>query len=134
MILGPRLHLGPLDVRRFLDRRGTHTHRRADVLDALGLLGPVARLACEPGGPLEIRERCGSLAAPDAELPAKRECAHDPFLVADLVPPTADRRAAKTAATTAIMGRIAELLEPRQRGVYATAVRGTVPGFGSPED
>lgn len=48
----------------------------------------------------------------------------DPFRVADLVPPAADRRAAKTAATRAIMGRIAELLEPRQRGVYASAVRG----------
>lgn len=47
----------------------------------------------------------------------------DPFGVADVVPPTADRRAAKTAATMAIMGRIAELLEPRQRGAYASAVR-----------
>ena len=46
-----------------------------------------------------------------------------PFLVADVVPPATDRRAAKTAATTAIMGRIAELLEPRQRGAYAGAVR-----------
>ena len=40
-----------------------------------------------------------------------------------MVPPAADRRAAKTAATTAMMGRIAELLEPRQRGFYASAVR-----------
>ncbi len=47
----------------------------------------------------------------------------EPFLAADVVPPAADRRAAKTAATTAIMGRIAELLEQRQRGVYASAVR-----------
>ena len=47
----------------------------------------------------------------------------EPFKAADVVPPAADRRAAKTAATTAIMGRIAELLEPRQRGVYAGAVR-----------
>jgi cytidylate kinase len=47
----------------------------------------------------------------------------EPFFARDVVPPTADRRAAKTAATTAIMGRIAELLEPRQRGVYASAVR-----------
>ena len=46
-----------------------------------------------------------------------------PFLAADVVPPAIDRRAAKTAATTAIMGRIAELLEPRQRGAYASAVR-----------
>jgi cytidylate kinase len=47
----------------------------------------------------------------------------EPFLAADLVPPGLDRRAAKSAATRAIMGRIAELLEPRQRGVYADAVR-----------
>lgn len=47
----------------------------------------------------------------------------EPFRAADVVPPTADRRAAKAAATTAIMGRIAELLEPRQRGFYAAAVR-----------
>ncbi|HEY5628388.1 MAG TPA: (d)CMP kinase [Candidatus Limnocylindrales bacterium] len=46
-----------------------------------------------------------------------------PFLASDVVPPIADRRAAKTATTTAIMGRIAELLDPRQRGVYASAVR-----------
>jgi cytidylate kinase len=47
----------------------------------------------------------------------------EPFRAADVIPPAAGRRAAKTAATTAIMGRIAELLEPRQRGVYASAVR-----------
>ncbi len=47
----------------------------------------------------------------------------EPFLVSDVVPPSTDRRAAKAVATTAIMGRIAELLEPRQRGVYASAVR-----------
>jgi cytidylate kinase len=47
----------------------------------------------------------------------------EPFRVADIIPPGADRRAAKALATTAIMGRIAELLEPRQRGAYAGAVR-----------
>lgn len=47
----------------------------------------------------------------------------EPFKAADVVPPATDRRAAKTAATTAMMGRIAELLEPRQRGFYASAVR-----------
>ena len=47
----------------------------------------------------------------------------EPFQVAGLVPPETDRRAAKTAATTAIMGRIAELLDERHRGVYASAVR-----------
>ena len=51
----------------------------------------------------------------------------EPFRVADVVPPTSDRRAAKTAATTAIMGRIAELLEPRQRGAYAAVVRAPSP-------
>jgi len=50
-----------------------------------------------------------------------------PFLASDVVPPAMDRRAAKTAATTAIMGRIAELLEPRQRGAYASAVRDPSP-------
>jgi cytidylate kinase len=51
----------------------------------------------------------------------------EPFRAADVVPPATGRRAAKTAATTAIMGRIAELLEPRQRGAYAGAIRPTVP-------
>ena len=47
----------------------------------------------------------------------------EPFRVADVVPADADRRAAKGLATRAIMGRIAELLDPRHRGVYADAVR-----------
>jgi 1-acyl-sn-glycerol-3-phosphate acyltransferase len=47
----------------------------------------------------------------------------EPFRATDLVPPDTDRRAAKTMATTAIMGRIAELLDERHRGVYAGAVR-----------
>ena len=47
----------------------------------------------------------------------------EPFLAADLVPPDADRRAAKGIATAAIMGRIAEQLDERHRGVYAGAVR-----------
>jgi 1-acyl-sn-glycerol-3-phosphate acyltransferase len=46
-----------------------------------------------------------------------------PFTLADVLPPDADRRSAKTIATRAIMGRIAELLDPRHRGVYADAVR-----------
>ena len=45
-----------------------------------------------------------------------------PFRAADVVPVGADRKAAKAIATTAIMGRIAALLEPRHRGVYAAAV------------
>ena len=45
-----------------------------------------------------------------------------PFRAADVVPAGADRKAAKAIATTAIMGRIAALLEPRHRGVYAGAV------------
>jgi len=46
-----------------------------------------------------------------------------PYLVQDVIPESTNRRTAKTLATTAIMGRIAELLEPRHRGVYAGAVR-----------
>jgi 1-acyl-sn-glycerol-3-phosphate acyltransferase len=46
-----------------------------------------------------------------------------PFTIADVVPAGTSRRAAKNIATTAIMGRIAELLDPRHRGVYADAIR-----------
>ncbi|OGO57742.1 MAG: hypothetical protein A2V85_18495 [Chloroflexi bacterium RBG_16_72_14] len=46
----------------------------------------------------------------------------EPFLAADVVPPGSDRRAAKSIATTAIMGRIAELLDQRHRGVYGGVV------------
>lgn len=46
----------------------------------------------------------------------------EPFSATGLVPPGTDRRAAKTVATTAVMGRIAALLEPRHRGAYAGAV------------
>jgi CMP/dCMP kinase len=44
-----------------------------------------------------------------------------PFVVADELPPSskgADRRQTKEAATRLIMSRIAELLPPRQRGIY----------------
>ena len=47
----------------------------------------------------------------------------EPFRVADVVPDGTDRRAAKTLATTAIMTRIAALLDPRHRGAYAAAIR-----------
>ena len=47
----------------------------------------------------------------------------EPFRLADVVPPDLDRRASKAFATRTIMGRIAELLDPRHRGVYADAVR-----------
>jgi 1-acyl-sn-glycerol-3-phosphate acyltransferase len=47
----------------------------------------------------------------------------EPFLAADVVPPGTDKRAAKGIATTAIMGRIAELLDERHRGVYAAGAR-----------
>ena len=43
------------------------------------------------------------------------------FRPAELLPPEADRRSAKTLVTTMIMGRIAELLPSSQRGAYATA-------------
>jgi len=46
-----------------------------------------------------------------------------PFRIEDVVPVGTPRRAAKTIATAAIMGRIAELLDPRHRGVYAEAIR-----------
>ncbi len=41
-----------------------------------------------------------------------------PFRLADELPPGTDRRTAKGLATELIMRRIAELLPPRQRGVY----------------
>jgi 1-acyl-sn-glycerol-3-phosphate acyltransferase len=51
----------------------------------------------------------------------------EPFRLSDVVPADADRRTAKTLATRAIMGRIAELLDARHRGVYADAVRAERP-------
>jgi 1-acyl-sn-glycerol-3-phosphate acyltransferase len=45
------------------------------------------------------------------------------FSVAEVVPVGTDRRAAKAVATTALMQRIAALLEPRHRGVYAEPIR-----------
>jgi 1-acyl-sn-glycerol-3-phosphate acyltransferase len=42
----------------------------------------------------------------------------DPFRLAAELPPGIDRRAAKAAGTELIMGRIAELLPPEQRGRY----------------
>jgi len=44
-----------------------------------------------------------------------------PFRVVDELPSGVDRRTAKGLATTLIMGRIAALLPPAQRGVYAEA-------------
>jgi 1-acyl-sn-glycerol-3-phosphate acyltransferase len=43
------------------------------------------------------------------------------FRVADILPPTTDRRTAKRLATPAIMSRIAALLPPRYRGAYGVA-------------
>jgi 1-acyl-sn-glycerol-3-phosphate acyltransferase len=43
----------------------------------------------------------------------------EPFTLAEVVPPDTDRRALKTVATTILMHRIAALLPPEQRGVYA---------------
>ncbi len=45
----------------------------------------------------------------------------EPFEAGLLVPPGIDGRAARAVATTAIMGRIATLLDPRHRGAYAGA-------------
>ncbi len=50
-----------------------------------------------------------------------------PFRLADELPAGLDRRAAKGAATELIMARIAELLPPRQQGVYGRAA-GAPPG------
>ena len=47
----------------------------------------------------------------------------EPFGTTGLVPPGTDRRVAKTIVTTALMGRIAALLDPRHRGAYAGAIR-----------
>ncbi len=48
-----------------------------------------------------------------------------PFRVGDELLPGTDRRTAKGLATTLIMTRIAELLPPSQRGVYASSVAAT---------
>jgi 1-acyl-sn-glycerol-3-phosphate acyltransferase len=50
-----------------------------------------------------------------------------PFVVADELPESVkgDRRKAKEAATRLIMGRIAELLPPRQRGIYGDGFEAT---------
>jgi 1-acyl-sn-glycerol-3-phosphate acyltransferase len=47
-----------------------------------------------------------------------------PFVVADELPESVrgDRRKAKAAATRLIMSRIAELLPPRQRGIYGAGL------------
>ena len=47
----------------------------------------------------------------------------EPFRVAEVLPPDTDRKAAKGLATLAIMTRIAALLDPRHRGVYADAIQ-----------
>jgi 1-acyl-sn-glycerol-3-phosphate acyltransferase len=43
----------------------------------------------------------------------------EPFTLGDLIPPDTGKRAVKTVATTILMRRIAGLLPPEQRGVYA---------------
>jgi len=45
------------------------------------------------------------------------------FAIDDVVPEGTDRRAAKGIVTTALMHRIAALLDPRHRGVYAEPIR-----------
>lgn len=50
-----------------------------------------------------------------------------PFRLADELPPGTDRRTAKGLATGIIMRRIAELLPPRQRGVYGATPPATEP-------
>jgi hypothetical protein len=46
-----------------------------------------------------------------------------PFRLRDEVPGAGSGRAAKTAATAALMRRIAALLPARQRGIYGTSPR-----------
>jgi hypothetical protein len=41
------------------------------VLEALGLLGPVGRVACVPGRPLEILDRGGEVAAKEVAVVAR---------------------------------------------------------------
>ncbi len=55
------------------------------------------------------------------------------FLLADVLPPGLDRRAAKAAATNLIMGRIAVLLPARQQGVYGAQTLSEAPPGGPPE-
>jgi 1-acyl-sn-glycerol-3-phosphate acyltransferase len=47
----------------------------------------------------------------------------EPFSVADTIPPGTERRAQKGIAIQAIMVRVAALLDPRHRGVYADTIR-----------
>jgi 1-acyl-sn-glycerol-3-phosphate acyltransferase len=47
----------------------------------------------------------------------------EPFRIADVLPPDTDRKDAKALATLAIMTRIAALLDPRHRGVYADTIQ-----------
>jgi 1-acyl-sn-glycerol-3-phosphate acyltransferase len=58
-----------------------------------------------------------------------------PFRLSEVLPSDIERRTAKTLATTAIMERIAEMLPPSQRGVYANstpAELGTEGAHGEP--
>ena len=71
-------------------------------------LWPKGRLLPRPGGRITVR--VGS-----------------PFRLADEIGGSLTGRAAKTAATAALMRRIAELLPPRQRGIYGAAADAPVP-------
>lgn len=57
-----------------------------------------------------------------------------PFRLSELQLPTDDRRRAKTAATEAIMARIAALLPPAYRGVYAEAAAALAAGEGRSDE
>ena len=87
-------------------------------LDRLVQQGVGGRLALDPDGDRSLL-RSGPVHYAVTPLPGLGE----PFAVAELLPPDADRRAAKGLATTLIMARIAALLDPRHRGVYAAAIR-----------
>jgi len=57
----------------------------------------------------------------------------EPFILGDLVPPGTDKRAVKEVATTILMRRIAALLPPELRGVYADEAPAAIPSAASPE-
>jgi hypothetical protein len=130
---------------------GHGRHRGVPARDPILEAGRVADLpegTRSPDGTLRRRRRAGVARAPDrrGHRPDRHQRRRPPVAqgpeaaVADPAPdghrpPRAavpgrgrraagrERRAAKAIATTAIMARIAALLEPRQRGHYAGAVR-----------
>jgi 1-acyl-sn-glycerol-3-phosphate acyltransferase len=110
-----------------------------------GTRSPTGELQEAKDGLAALALRTGAMIVPigvnnsDAVWPKRQKLPHpfprrtitvrigEPFAADRLVAVGTDRRAAKTLATTLIMGRIAALLEPRHRGAYAGAIRQDVP-------